>query len=71
MLTRLRQRKMHSLMFWLRATEETVLSSFAELDGAKRIGAGDEQFVFVEGTRKDRVVLVAHADSVFHLTRSQ
>jgi hypothetical protein len=49
---------------WLEMTEQGVLDKFAELPNAKKVGEKDEQFVFIEGTRKDKVVLVAHADTV-------
>ncbi len=40
-----------------------VLDKFASIPGAIRRGTGLEQFVYVEGTRKNRVLLVAHADT--------
>ncbi|HQO09023.1 MAG TPA: M28 family peptidase [Clostridiales bacterium] len=42
---------------------DVVLDKFAKLDGAVRKGRGPKQFVYVPGTRPDRVVLVAHADT--------
>jgi hypothetical protein len=44
---------------------EGVLDRFEELNGAIRCGTGSSQFVYVPGTREDRVVLVAHADTVW------
>ena len=45
-----------------------IMDIFARLPGAvhHRGDAKLEQFVYVPGTRKDRVVLVAHADTVWH-----
>lgn len=59
------RRKARSLMFWLNAKEQDVLDLFATLPNAIQVGAGDRQYVYVEGTRDDRVLLVAHADTVF------
>ena len=43
-----------------------VLSLFAELDGAVFVfDGGKHNFVYVPGTRQDRVALVAHADTVW------
>lgn len=42
-----------------------VLRRFAELSGAVRRGTGLAQFVYVPGARRNRVVLVAHADTVW------
>jgi hypothetical protein len=46
------------------STDE-VLAEFAKLPGAEHQGKGDEQFVYIPGTRKDKVLLVAHADTVW------
>lgn len=42
-----------------------VLTKFAKIPGAIRCGNGNrlEQFVFIEGSRNNRVLLVAHADT--------
>ncbi|MCR4646933.1 MAG: hypothetical protein K5695_16255 [Oscillospiraceae bacterium] len=43
-----------------------VLSRFAELDGSiAQFDGGKNNFVYVPGNRADRVVLVAHADTVW------
>jgi len=42
---------------------DIVLEKFAALPGAIRRGEGLEQFVFKEGSRENRVLLVAHADT--------
>lgn len=47
-------------------SEDEVLSRFASLKNAQRVGEGQEQFVFIPGTRDDRILLVAHSDTVFH-----
>lgn len=43
-----------------------VFDKFLSLDGAIPVlGGGKNNFVYVPGTRKDRVLLVAHADTVW------
>lgn len=42
---------------------DRVLEKFDALPGAIRRGKGLEQFVFKEGSRENRVLLVAHADT--------
>jgi hypothetical protein len=42
-----------------------IFAKFQELEGAVRRGEGAEQFLYRPGSRKDRVLLVAHADTVF------
>jgi hypothetical protein len=49
----------------MKMTREEVIKQFYSLDGAFSDGVGDHQFVYVPGTRKDRVLLVAHADTVW------
>lgn len=44
---------------------KAVLERFSGLEGSERRGEGSEQFVFVRGRRKERVLLVAHADTVW------
>lgn len=47
-----------------------VLAKFAALPDAEARGEGLDRFVYVPGTRADRVLLVAHADTVWdHLWR--
>ncbi len=50
---------------WMLATQKEVLDSFHNIPGAYSDGSGDTRFVFIDGTRKDKVLLVAHADTVF------
>jgi hypothetical protein len=49
---------------------EPVLARFAALPGALRRGTGPEQFVYIEGRRKNRVLLVAHADTYWNSEES-
>ncbi|TAN39732.1 MAG: hypothetical protein EPN25_10550 [Nitrospirae bacterium] len=42
---------------------DAVFSRFHELPGAVLHGRGPERFLYVRGTRDDRVLLVAHADT--------
>ena len=53
------------------ADSNQVLLRFAKLTGAQRCGVGLEQFVYIPGSRRDRVVLVAHADTVWDEARSK
>lgn len=46
---------------------EGILDKFARLPGAIRAGNNLRQFVFVEGQRQNKVVLVAHADTCWDL----
>lgn len=45
---------------------DSILKRFAALPGAIHRGSGDRQFVFIKGSRANRIVLVAHADTVWH-----
>ncbi len=64
-LSRKIRRKMRSPMFWLNLAESDVLDIFGKLDQAQIIGSKDEQCVFIPGKREDKVLLVAHADTVW------
>ena len=57
------------MKFWLEASRDDVFKKFSDWAGDKAIdrGTGDEHFLYIPGTRKDRVVLIAHADTVFNL----
>lgn len=44
-------------------SSDEVFNKFAGIPGAIRRGSGLEQFLFVEGNRVNRVLLVAHADT--------
>jgi hypothetical protein len=46
-------------------SRDSVLDKFMNLKGAYTDGLGQERFVYVEGDRDDRVLLVAHADTVW------
>ena len=57
-----------TLMAFLGAPLESadaVLDQFASLPGAIRRGEGTTQFVFVPGHRQNKVLLAAHADTVW------
>lgn len=55
------------------SSPDSVLREFACLDNAiyYQETLGSDDFVYVPGTRKDRVLLVAHADTVFQDSRRQ
>lgn len=45
----------------------SILQRFSTLAGAEyRQGKGQEQFVYVRGWRKNKVLLVAHVDTIWH-----
>jgi len=46
-------------------TGHDILNRFSRLDGAIDVGTGLERAVYIPGKRPDRVVLVAHADTVW------
>lgn len=48
---------------WFTIPRSKVISKFAELPGARIVG--DPACVYVPGHRDDRVLLIAHADTVF------
>lgn len=58
------RRKKDTIVDWMLMSTNEVLERFASLPNAERIGKNEEQFVYIPGTRKDRVLLVAHADTV-------
>lgn len=47
-------------------SSDDVFRKFQTIPGADFRGDSPERFLFIEGTRKNRVVLVAHADTVWH-----
>ena len=53
------------LLDWLRMSTGGVLDTFTRLPGAGDCGSGDTRCVYVPGGRRDRVLLVAHADTLF------
>lgn len=59
------RRKADGIIDFLMMKEQEVLDKFAALPNAQKVGSGDRQFVYVPGTRPDKVLLVAHADTVF------
>lgn len=50
---------------WLTMSRDQAMDKFNGLKGAFTDGIGDERFVYIEGTRDDKVLLVAHADTVW------
>jgi hypothetical protein len=54
------------LLYWMSLTDQQVIDKFAHLPGAIKVGSGLKQFVYIPGTRKDKVLLVSHADTVFN-----
>ncbi len=60
------KRVKHALVDWLMMSTDEVLAEFGNLPNAQTVGEGDERFVYIPGTREDRMLLVAHADTVWH-----
>lgn len=50
---------------WLCMTQKQVLDKFQGIPGSFSDGLGQERFVYVDGKRNDKVLLVAHADTVW------
>jgi hypothetical protein len=50
---------------WLLMTQDQVLDQFQSLKNSFTDGKDQKRFVFVEGTRDDRALIVAHADTVW------
>lgn len=65
MLSKQKNRKLRSPATWMRMTEEEVHETFLTLPNAIKIGQGKQSFVYVPGKRQNKVVLVAHCDTVF------
>ena len=59
------EHKKYKLQAWMEADMETIIDKFYDLPGAEYHGAHDQAFCYIPGTRKDRVLLVAHADTVW------
>jgi hypothetical protein len=55
-----------SVAKWMRMTQTQVLDKFQGIPGSYSEGTGQQRFVYIPGSRKDRVLLVAHADTVWH-----
>jgi hypothetical protein len=53
---------------WLTMSRDQVLDKFMNVATAYTDGQGQERFVFIPGTRSDRALIVAHADTVWHDT---
>jgi len=56
---------MEFLSFPIDSTTE-IFKKFKELPGAKVNGAGKDKFCYIPGHREDKVILVAHADTVWN-----
>jgi hypothetical protein len=58
------RRKKHGLVDFLMMSTDEVFETFKTLPGAKMIGEGRKRSLYVPATRKDSVLLVAHADTI-------
>lgn len=43
---------------------DEIFKKFATIPGAMEFGKGDKKSIYITGTRKDKVLLIAHADTV-------
>ncbi len=59
----------NELLSWLNMSSEAVIGRFDNLSRARMVGK--PACVYVSGTRADRVLLVAHADTVFPGSRAK
>lgn len=59
------RRKKNSLVDWMMMKENDVFERYMSLPNARRVGEGNKQYVYIPGTRDDRALLVAHADTVW------
>ncbi len=50
---------------FLKMNADQVHDKFMNLPGAYTDGEKNERFTYIEGTRSDRVLIVAHADTVW------
>lgn len=51
---------------WLCMTQDQVLDKFQGIPGSFSDGINQERFVYIDGIRPDKALLVAHADTVWH-----
>ncbi len=58
-------RRLPKVAHWLTMSQDQVLDKFMILPHAYQDGQGQNRFVYVPGSRSDRVLLVAHADTVW------
>lgn len=54
------------LQMWMKTPEKQILEIFKKLSGAISYETGDFESLFIPGTRPDRVLLVAHVDTVWN-----
>lgn len=55
----------NEIVKWLTTPEQEILNVFSRLYNAYSYGQGDYRSVYIPGKRKDPVLLVAHADTVW------
>jgi hypothetical protein len=58
--------KLQDVCEWMMMSRDRVLDKFYNIPGAFSDGEGQQRFVYVPGTRPDRVLIVAHADTVWN-----
>lgn len=58
-------KKLPYIAKWLKYSRDEVLNKFMSINGAFTDGTKQERFVYVPGTRDDKCLLVAHADTVW------
>lgn len=55
---------------WLKMTQDQVLDKFQGIPNSYTDGRGQKRFVYIPGNRKDRILIVAHADTVWRWIES-
>jgi hypothetical protein len=63
-MNNIRHKAYAELDSWLKMSQDQILDKFQSINKSFGDGKGQKRFVYVPGTRKDRVCLVAHADTV-------
>lgn len=58
-------KKKYQLKEWMEMERDEVMEKFKQLPNATYNGLWNQAFCYIPGTRKDRVLLVAHADTVW------
>ncbi len=61
------QESHYDLRFWLECEREALFAKFIEWGGERTIhrGTDEREFVYIPGTRNNKVLLIAHTDTVW------
>lgn len=61
----MKNQKLPYVCKWMSMSQEQVLDKFQGFKNAYTDGEGNKRFVYIQGDRSDKVLLVAHADTVW------